>query len=69
MSDFENSKFNSPLVRLKSISPLAWGFILIILAGLLVMIPFWKGFFRTLALLPLVLGALLLYQAIYHNKY
>ncbi len=69
MSEFESNKFNSPLVKLKSISPLAWGFILIMIAGLLVLIPFWQSFFRTLALMPLVVGGLLIYQAIYHNKY
>jgi fatty acid desaturase len=69
MSDFENNKFNSPLVKLKQISPLAWGFFLVVIAGILVLIPFWQGFFRTLALLPLVIGGLMIYQAIYHNKY
>jgi len=67
MSDFESSKFNSPLVKIKQISPLVWGFILILIAGGLALIPF--NFFRTLAILPLVIGALLLYQSIYHNKY
>lgn len=64
---YENSRFSSPLVKLKSISPLFWGFALVLLAGLLVMIPI--NFFKTLALLPLVIGGLLLYQAIYRNKY
>ncbi len=69
MSDFESSKFNSPLVKLKQMSPLAWGFILLIIAALLVLIPFWQSFFRTLAVMPLAVGGLLIYQAIYHNKY
>ena len=64
---YEGNKFDSPWVRLKNISPLAWGFVLIIVAALLALIPL--GFFRTFALLPLLVGGLLLYQAIYRNKY
>lgn len=62
-----SNQFDSPLVKIKRISPLLWGFILIIIAFLLTQIP--VGFFRTLAILPLILGGLLIYQAIYHNKY
>jgi hypothetical protein len=66
---YEENKFNSPLVKLSRVSPLVWGFILVIIAGLLAMIPFFQSFFRTLALLPLLVGGLLLYQAIWKNKY
>ncbi len=64
---YEDNKFNSPWVRLKNISPMAWGFVLILIAAGLASIPI--GFFRTFALLPLLVGGLLLYQAIYKNKY
>lgn len=63
----EENKFDSPWVRLKNISPMIWGFVLILLAAGLAVIPI--GFFRTLSILPLLLGGLLLYQAIYKNKY
>lgn len=66
---YEGNRFNSPLVQLSRISPLVWGFVLLIIAGLLVLIPFLEWFFRTLALMPLVIGSLLLYQAIFKNKY
>lgn len=66
---YEQGKFNSPLVTLSRVSPLVWGFVLIVIAGLLVLIPFWQGFFRTLAIMPLAIGALLIYQAIFNNKY
>jgi hypothetical protein len=64
---YEGNRFNSPWVIIKSISPLAWGLILLFLAALLAAIPL--GFFRTLAILPLITGGLFLYQAIYRNKY
>lgn len=66
---YEQGKFNSPWVKISRISPLAWGFILIALAFLLILVPFWKSFFRTLAIMPLVVGSLMLYQAIFKNKY
>ncbi len=66
---YEGNKFNSPQVQLSRVSPLAWAIILLIIAGLLVMIPFWQSFFRTLAIMPLVVGGLLFYQAIFKNKY
>ncbi|MDP2671802.1 MAG: hypothetical protein Q8P13_05095 [bacterium] len=64
---FETNRADSPLVRLKRISPLFWGILLLALASLLVLIP-WR-FFKLLAILPLVIGGLLVYQAIWHNKY
>lgn len=66
---YEGNKFNSPLVQLSRMSPLVWAIILLIIAGLLVLIPFWQGFFRTLAILPLFLGGLFFYQAIFKNRY
>lgn len=66
---YEQGKFNSPLVSLSRISPLIWGFISLIIAGLLVLIPFWQSFFKTLSVLPLIVGGLLIYQAIFNNKY
>ena len=54
-------------VALKRISPLVWGFGLLLVALLLVQIPF--RFFQLLAILPGVFGALFVYQAIFRNKY
>lgn len=63
----EYNQFDSPWVRIKNLSPLVWGIVLILIAGGLALIPI--GFFRTLAILPLLVGGLFLYQAIYRNKY
>ncbi len=64
---YEGNKFDSPWVRIKNISPLAWGIVLILIAAGFAAIPL--TFFRTFAILPLIIGGLLLYQAIYKNKY
>ncbi|OGY29157.1 MAG: hypothetical protein A3F35_03150 [Candidatus Woykebacteria bacterium RIFCSPHIGHO2_12_FULL_45_10] len=64
---YEDSRYDSPLVRLKRVSPLAWGILLLVIAFLLTRVPF--RFFKLLAILPLVVGGLFLYQAIWKNKY
>lgn len=54
-------------VVIKRIPIIVWGFGLLLLALLIIQIPF--RFFQLLALLPGVVGALLIYQAIFRNKY
>jgi len=54
-------------VALKRVSPLVWGFALLLLALLIIQIPI--RFFQLLAILPGVFGTLFIYQAIFRNKY
>ena len=52
--------------KLSHISPLVWAFILFGVALILVRIE--SDFTKKLAILPLVIGALLFYQAIFRGK-
>ena len=52
--------------KLSHISPLVWAFILFVIALILVRIE--SDFTKKLALLPLVIGALFFYQAIFRGK-
>jgi hypothetical protein len=52
--------------KLSRWSPLAWAFILFGVAFILVRID--SGFTRKLAILPLLIGLLLFYQAIFRRK-
>jgi len=61
-----NSIWAEIYYRLSRLSPLAWAFILIIIALLLVRID--SDFTKKLALLPTVLALLLIYQAIFRGK-
>ena len=54
-------------VVIKRISPLVWGFGLVIIALLLIKIPF--RYVQLAAIAPGLVGALLIYQALFHNKY
>ncbi len=64
---YEGDRYSSPWVKLRQMSPLFWGIILILLALVLAFLPF--RFFRTIAIFPLVVGGLFFYQAIFKNKY
>ena len=61
-----NSIWQEIYYRLSRLSPLAWAFILIIVALLLVRID--SDFTKKLALLPTILALLLIYQAIFRGK-
>ena len=61
-----NSLLREILARLARINPLAWAFILIILAFFLIQIPI--TFIKRLALAPLLIAILLIYQALWRGK-
>jgi len=64
---YEGNRFNSPWVSLKRVSPLVWGFALVLLAAFFAWLP-WQ-FFKILSIPPLLVGGLLIYQALFNNKY
>ena len=61
-----NSLLREILAKLARINPLAWAFILIILAFLLIQVP--VTFIKRLALAPLLIAILLIYQALWRGK-